>query len=254
MRFRQTMLLNKTKKGSQMSYKLSTESQKIIEKYIEAGYVINPYSDKWVKAHEGVELINDQSENLICLENLNFLDNEYDQSYRDHLLIFYVESHNEELIKDLSSLDPSIRYIFEEKDGGMHWPNFLFMNLKTGKVFAVGVGRKYSLFGYDVEEYASEKESSINSAELYEIYGTNGVYLEKLKELDYWGLIPNIIQNLELYANSIDEWNDLSQDHDHDEPYTDEMNECLEGIELATSALTLYFPRIDMSDLNPEDY
>lgn len=237
-----------------MSYKLSAESQKIIEKYISSGHIINPYSDAWVKSREGVDLINDQSETQISTENLHYLDDEYGQNFRDHLMIINVESYNQELIKDLSELDPAIRHIFEEKDGTMHWPNFLFMNLRTGQVFAVGVGRKYALFGYDVEEYASGKESSINAAELYESYGTNGAYLEKFKEFDYWDLIPNIIQNIELYANSTDEWNDLLQDHDEEDPYSDEMNECLENIEIATAALSVYFPNIDISDLNSQDY
>jgi hypothetical protein len=237
-----------------MSYKLSEESQKVIKKHIDAGYIIDPYSKYWVQAHERVELINDQCETVISEESFDDLEDEYGSDYQNHLLIVYVESHNEELITDLSNLDPSMRYIFEEKEGTMHWPNFLFMNHQLGKVFAVGIGRKYRLFGYDVEEYAAGEESSITSSELYQISGTNGEYLEKFKELDYWSLIPNIVENLELFANSMDDWNDLFPDHDEEEPYTDEMNECNENLDLSIAALSVYFPQVDAGDLNSQDY
>ena len=234
--------------------KLSEETQKIIKKHIETGYVIDPYSDIWVQAHEGVELINDQCESLVSAELLSSFDEEDGDNFRNHLLIIYVESHNEELVRDLSSLDPAFRFIFEEKKDSMHWPNFFFINIPLDQVFAVGIGRKYDLFCYDVKEYASGKVASVSSSELFHIYGRSGDYLTKFKELDYWYFVANIVQNLELFANSMNKWNSLFQDYDDEEPYTDPMNACNEDLELSIAALTVYFPMIDEGNLNPQDY
>ena len=83
---------------------------------ISSGQMINFYSDEYAKAHESIGNIN--------TERLRELDEEFGDSYRNHLLVFFNDD-NTETISKLINCYPVLASLFEPDKIKF---NFIFIN------------------------------------------------------------------------------------------------------------------------------
>ena len=254
------------------------EVQHFIQKYKASGHLIDPYSDQWIsqvaKRAENNE-INYESD----LDTYASFDEEYGLDYRNHLLIVYVDIYNKELIEDLKNIYQPLKYIFEEQGSsfGTYKPDFLFINLATQQILCVGLGRKNRLMQFDADRYAAGKhEPEIDMLEKNAITGVDIAYFSKFTDLDYDGLCGKLIFDLKTLGESLVDYEYLNYhpemtyelnsdgiyefENGRDSVGEDELEALNESFQIISTAieessegLQVFFPFIDIADLNNFD-
>lgn len=254
------------------------EVQNFIKKYKASGYLIDPYSNEWISSVvERVE--NDEINHESSLYTYESFDEDYGTSYRNHLLIVYVNMYNKELIEDLKHVYQPLKYILEEQGStfGTYKPDFLFINLATQQILCVGLGRKNRLMQFDANKYATGKhEPEIDMLEKNPIASVDIAYFAKFTALDYDGLCEKLIFDLKTLGESLVDYECLNYhpemtcelnsdgiyefDNGRDSVGEDELealNESFQiistAIEESTEGLQVFFPFIDIADLNNLD-
>jgi len=258
----------------------TTEVQNFIKKYKAIGNVIDPYSDEWItaisKRAENSE-INYESD----LETYESFDEEYGKSYRNHLLIVYVDVYNKELVEDLKQIYQPLRYIFDERGNffGTHKPDLLFINLATKQILCVGLGRKNRLMQYDAARYsAGIHVPKIDILDQEDRSDYDSSYVTKFKALDHDQIIEKLVFNLKTLGEYLLENDQLnfypemvSSDPNQGGLYEfedgreavdqDTLNTLIESFDVnmtyideSIEAIKSFFPMAEVADLNPEDY
>ncbi len=250
------------------------------KKYQSAGYVINPYSDEWIKAvQERVEQgeINYDSDT----ETYESFDEDHGTDYRNHLLIIYADPYNKELIQDLRAVHTSLDVIYGSGDGtpGTHKPDFVFVNFKANKMLCVGLGRKNRLFQYDADRYvAGDRSSTVDVLRDSVMDEECTEYVDNFRAYDHDQIISRTVYYLKTLGEYLvedyhlnfnpemivsgpnedglyefdddrepidqDEYDNLCGQYENINTY---ISECIEGI-------NVFFPMADVAALNTEDF
>ena len=256
------------------------EVQNFIKKYKASGYLIDPYSDEWIAVVEK-RAENNEINYESGLDTYGAFDEKYGKSYRNHLLIVYVNIYNKELIEDLKKIYQPLRDIFDEQGSAFkaHKPDFLFINLATEQILCVGLGRKNKLMQFDSARYAAgQNESRIDILDKNAKTGFDSNYASEFTALDHDELIGKLVLNLKTLGDYLLENDRLNFYHDNGsaEPNDEGMYEFENGrdpvdqdgldalrdasdmyasyINESIESIQVFFPMAEVADLNPEDY
>lgn len=181
-----------------MSYIGGTpEVQNFIKKYTKSGHIVDPYTNHWLnqKILPSNNKINNLDKNLY-----KGFDKKFGQKYRGHLLILHVDHDQPKLIDDLKKIYKPFNFIFTEvstwSDMPMHSPDFILINLAIHKVLCLGLGRKNSIFGYDLEEYYFGKQNTVNLNNVIDCKILADTYMGRFTLEDHAGYTSIIIRAL----------------------------------------------------------
>lgn len=177
-----------------MSYTGGTFAvQEFIKKYKDTGHLIDVYSEEWMTAHpEIAKAVSTQG------------DNKQDPRCSGHLLILFVDRYHDDLFEDLKNIYEPFKYAIDFID--YFNPKFIFINLNIKQIFCIGLGRKGSLFTYDLHQKAEFCQGMRN--ELCHIDSQLGIgenYDLEFLSLDYLNITLTLLNALEELGEAYNE-------------------------------------------------
>ncbi len=142
------------------------------------GLLIDVYSQEWFDTQPDDPMADFSRSAFSLLE-------EYDEDYKNHMLIVHVDPYKLDSINKLTAVLPSLK---DQINSDKHLPDFLFINLKIGKILCVGLGRKNRIFCID-----SEDNRGIN---LELLSAEDDLYIQKFVEFDHYDVVCDFLYAL----------------------------------------------------------
>lgn len=173
------------------------EAINFIEKYKRLGYVVDVYSDEYVKSRG--------SKAAFTAKDLKRFDELHGPKYRGHLLLIYIGDEDSGVCEDLRLLfEPIDRYFkLTGLDGhSLTAPDMLIVNLNTQEILCVGLGRKYH-FSFELTAYLTA--TTLPENPLQQIFHREGLSSECSSEffsLDHARVVKTIISQFEWLADA----------------------------------------------------
>ena len=134
--------------------------------------------------------------------------------------------------------------------GYVHRPNFLFINLFTQQLLAVGLGRKNNLFAIPIDEDVLLDMSDLLKND----------YIKKFTSLDHKNVLSEICKSVEDLGVCFCEHEDffMTQEDELSEEeqveIDDQINALFEKQEKLTNTIKNYFPEFEETEINTGDY
>jgi hypothetical protein len=254
-----------------MIFKGIIDQGQYLDVYSKEFFARQPSTDEDPNApftQSGIELI-------IDLQN----DPDEDQKPLGHLIIIHVERLKKELSDEILEIYPSLKLILAK---GKHHPNFLIFNQHTRQMLCVGLGRKNTLFAVDA--------NSGKNINFFDLTGGNNdsKYVSDFTQHDCYDVLEDLLSALDQLSQAFSNWHylpgnlefiekSLDQGPDNDGLYyiRDDFDDLIvsQGYELeeienfksqfieaeemeeeAVKMIRVFFPDIDISELNTGDY
>jgi hypothetical protein len=250
------------------------EVQNFIKKYKASGHLVDPYTDQWHALALTRQELSDSYYGEFESNEFSEYDKKFGLDYRGHLLLLYLDKGNQNLFSDLQKIYLPIKSILGVD--GKHEPRFILINLATQKILCIGLGRKNRSFEYDLDEYCSGAKSSIDSSDLKMNRNNENLYFKSFMALDYCNVTRTIIKGLHDVGYGLfekasipgnpDEWPEEANEDGlyliDDEEFTENelesfknsYEEADELMDEGLRSLKLFFPDLDLGDLNTGDY
>jgi len=206
------------------------EAQKIIEKNIDNGLLVEPYSHLWLKPR--VDLLFDKK--LSSGKNLKKNSSNY----------FLASLQNKKFNEELCSLYAPLSSYFDDCDYEYFKHdllNFLLINLQTKQLLVIRVDQEYSLIEVDIDFDYSLKEMDLSKIQSSKPKPPN---YKKFLNCDYLGLINEfitLIAMISILLSKLKQVNLKSASNDDPAP-----NEILQNVDDIISAL----PALNETALN----
>lgn len=234
------------------------EALELIEALKSTGNLIDVYSREWMASKE---------DGRFGVDELDALMEEHGDEFIHHLLVVMLDEYNQEISEKLIAVYPPLAAVLKDN---YHHADFLFINLATRQILAIGLARKNRMYMADV---ASGLD--INTHDFF-----NNEYIKKFTELDHCKVVWEISDALERLGQSYYDFDHLPGNpdiifellsnppeedglyHYDGETYSRqeledidrEMAEILDYEEEWVETLQEYFPNLPRSDLTTQDY
>jgi hypothetical protein len=173
------------------------EAINFLEKYKRLGYVVDVYSDEYIKSLG--------AKAAFTSKDLKRYDELHGTKYRGHLLLIYVGDQESEVCEELRLLYEPIDRYFKITGLDGHWligPDLFIVNLNTQEILCVGLGRKYD-FSFELNAYLTA--STLPENPLQQVFHREGFSSECSNEffaLDHAGVIRKILSEFESLADA----------------------------------------------------
>ena len=242
----------------------SPQFTEFIKKYQSTGQIVDCYSDEWLEInHENTEMHFDIRE-----DSYDEFDEMYGLDYKGHLLIIYVDIHNNAFLDDLRKLYAPFEFIFNKTSPGSlrYKPSFLFINLAIRKVLCIGLSYRNRPFQFDAVQFYEKNQTKITEIDKQ--------YLDDFFALDHAGYIKTLISDLDVLGENLYALNSLDFNPEivSFEPNSKGLYEIRDGekfvnkneldelmteydlytrrIEETIETIQVFFPEIEPEDLN----
>ena len=150
---------------------------------------------------------------------------------KNHLLFIHINPYKKDVHEELCEIFPPLKKQFRT---GKHIPSFLILNLYTKQMLCVGLGRKNRLYVID-----AEKDTPINA---FDLSNGNPRYMDSFISNDYYEAVSDLLHALDELGCAFRKYDDL------------QTNENEELINQASKMIQVFFPQIDIDELNRGDY
>jgi hypothetical protein len=216
----------------------TTEALALIKKLKASGHLIDVYSKEWMTKANNT---------TFNAKEFDVLVKKYSDDFAHHLLVVSVEKYNDEINGLFIKIYPRLEKVLS---GYVHRPNFLFINLFTQQLLAVGLGRKNNLFAIPLDE-----DISLDMSDLFE-----NSYIKKFTSLDHKNVLTEICKSVADLGICFCEHEDffISQDDDLSEDEQNEIDDQVAALfekqEKLTNLIKNYFPDFDETEINTGDY
>ena len=191
-----------------MSYSGGTlAAQEFINKYKTTGHLIDVYSDEWMRANP-----------KLFPTGWTLVEKNRDARCQGHLLILYVDRYHDDLFQDMKKIYEPFKYVLDYS--GQISPSFIFINLNIKEIFCIGLGRKGSLFTYDLYQHATYLQGVSNGIDSrLSILGITQNYVQEYLELDFLNIVLSLFNAIEALGDARNErdnycWNFYDCDFD----------------------------------------
>lgn len=216
----------------------TSEALALIKKLKASGHLIDVYSKEWMTKANNT---------TFNAKEFDVLVKKYSDDFAHHLLVVSVEKYNDEINGLFIKIYPRLEKVLS---GYVYRPNFLFINLFTQQLLAVGLGRKNNLFAIPLDE-----DISLDMSDLFE-----NSYIKKFTSLDHKNVLTEICKSVADLGICFCEHEDffISQDDDLSEDEQNEIDDQVAALfekqEKLTNLIKNYFPDFDETEINTGDY
>lgn len=234
------------------------QALELIEALKSTGNLIDVYSREWMSSKE---------DGIYSANEYDALVEQHGDEFTHHLLVVMLDEYKQEISEKLIAVYPPLKALLKDN---YHHADFLFINLATLQILAIGLARKNSMYMLDVGT-----DLDINTHDFF-----SSEYIKKFTELDHCKVVWEISDALERLGQSHYDFDHLpgnpdiifellsnppAEDglyHYDGETYSKqeleeidkEMTEVLEYMEEWVETLQEYFPNLPRSDLTTQDY
>lgn len=168
-----------------------------IEKYKQLGYVVDVYSDEYIKSRGNKAALS--AKDLIRYDELHGL------KYRSHLLLVYVGDKDSGVCDDFRLLYEPIDRYYNIRGIDGHWligPDMFIVNMNTQEILCVGLGRKYH-FNFELNAYLAANTFPDNPLQLVaKREGFSSECSNEFFALDHAKIVKTIISEFESLADA----------------------------------------------------
>ncbi len=234
------------------------EALELINELKSSGNLIDVYSKEWMSSKD---------DGMYSAAEFDSLVEEHGDEFVHHLLVVMLDEYKKEITEKLVAIYSPLKAVLTDN---YHHADFLFINLATRQILAIGLARKNRMYMTDVESGLD-----INTSDFF-----NNEYIKKFTKLDHCRIVWEISDALERLGQSYYDFDHLPGNPDiifellNSPPAEDglyhydgetysrqeledidkEMTEILEYEEEWVETLQEYFPNLPRSDLTTQDY
>lgn len=169
-------------------------ANQFISKYAASGNLLDLYSNEWVSKNKGLEEMG--------ISNLKKYDAKFGTDYRNHMLLIscdWYENPESNFSEDLIKVFPKYKDQLRNYSEQVYFdPSFVFINLATKQMLAIGLGRNNQFFMTDVATSADIPFNLPNDLSAQSVFGNSDkTYLSNFLQLDHAGIVYKFLASLD---------------------------------------------------------